>query len=262
MRILSQISDFLMEIRRRNGLLFYLGMGLFALSTVILATFGICGNPLAEVCHWLKPFKFAFSFGVYVFTLSWYMEYLKSTLGEKKIAQISCWVATLILLEMGAISLQSWQMSDNYNHLQFPMQTTQSISSVLHIFSIVTILITTAVLIYIASQFFRKIPLKPLSYLWGIRTGFLMFIFSCFLGGFLLHHYGQVPPDPQHIGFPFAPSSSTRVNLISLHFLGIHFLQLLPISGYFLRDRIGKSFIIFSAVFYLAACLFFLLKVT
>ncbi len=120
MRILNQIGGFLLESRRRNGLFFYLGMCLFALFLVFLAAFGICRHSLSEICHWLKPFKFSLSFGIYVFTLGWYLEYLKTTLGEKKIKQVSRWITLLIIIEMVVILLQSWQGSAAMLICKFP----------------------------------------------------------------------------------------------------------------------------------------------
>jgi hypothetical protein len=186
------------------------------------------------------------------------MEYLKTTEGEKKIKQLSRGIALLIILEIAVILLQGWQASDSYAHLQVSMQTTKSLTRIEFIVSNALILINTAIVIYIASRFFRKIPLEPLSYLWGIRAGFLVFIVSCFLGEFLLYRYGQSPPNPHHFGLPFTQFASARSNLISLHFLGLHYLQLLPICCYFLRDRLGKFLSLSSTAIYLGACLFFI----
>lgn len=252
--MINYLSEFFRELKRRNTLLFFLGVSLFFMFVVFLAGFIICDDPLFKVCHWLKPFKFTASFALYVFTIGWILEYLKESIGEKKIRQISRWIASLIIIEVIVVMLQSWQASDSYMDLQFSAQTTEYLSKIFHFIGNVTILINTMVAVYICFCFFRNIHLKPFSYLLGIRVGLLVFIVSCILGVFLLGHYGQVPPDPVHIGLPFTHLSSLRSNLITIHFMGIHYLQLLPLCGYFIPDKKGIILILSLAVVYVCLC--------
>ena len=259
MIFLKQAKAFFSEAKRRNRLLFYLALALSFTFLIFLATFEVCGKPpLAEICYWLKPFKFSLSFAAYVFTMGWLMEYLKPMIGEKRLRQASLWIAALILIEMVVIFLQSIQYSDSYAYLQLSEKSTQSISSVLHVMGNAGILANTAVATYIAILFFGKIPLKPSSYLWGIRTGFAVFISSCFLGIFLLLYYGQVPPDHESFGFPFTQFYSARSNLLSLHFFGIHAIQFFPLIGFYFKEQLAH-FVICSLLFFYAGNIFFFL---
>lgn len=238
------ILSFLQEGKRRNWLLFYLAASLTLLFLVFLSTFWVCGyTPLLDICYWLKPFKFSLSFAIYVFTLGWFMEYLKPQWSEKKISWISYSIAVLITVEMISILLQSVQYSEGYARLDFSNQTSLSIAATLHVISNLAILVSTAIVLYVAGHFFTNISLRPRPYLWGIRAGFFVFAFSCFIGGFMLHHYGQVPPNHGDFGLPFTHLNSSRSDLISIHFLGIHAIQALPLAGFFLKKQLAYAVI-------------------
>lgn len=261
MNILNKTKDFAIELKKRNTILFYLGMGLTTIFLGFIVAFGIWNKPIDQIFYWLKPFKFSISFAIYVFTLGWFLEYLNPILGEKKVRQLSAWFALLITIEMMVIFLQGWQVSVSYASLQLSPQTNELIKSILSFFGNATLVINPAFAIYIASLFFRRIHLEPRSYLWGIRIGFVLFIFSCCLGGFLMLQYGHLPPNSNQLGMPFTQFGSVRDNLNSLHFLGIHSLQIFPLCGYYLSDfKKGKSVIFFSAGTYVCASVFFLLK--
>jgi len=238
------MKNLFIELYRRNLVLFYLSVFLFVLSLLFLMTFHACQYSLSIICQWIKPSKFAISFLVYVVTLSWYMEYLNGLLGEKRIRLLSWLLCALVLMEMGVIFTQS---------------ITNSLSEPLYHLSNAIIVTNTVVAIYIGLQFFRPLPLKPVIYLWGIRAGFAVFILSCFLGAFLVIRYGQVPPDNSQFGLPFTKFSSTRDILISIHFLGIHYLQLLPLCCYLFEKHLKKGFIFSSVGIYTMVCLLFVL---
>lgn len=239
---------FLKELHKRNNVFFYLGVGLVILFMIFLSTFTICQHPVYKICSWLKPFKFALTFAIYVASLGWYMEYLKTSLGERWIKCLSWVVSILILSEMGITLMQSLLTSDT------------GIDQHLYILGNLIIVTNTAVATYIGLQFFRKISIKPISYLWGIRSGFIIFILSGVLGAFILRRYGQTPPNPDQYGIPFTNFSSVRDILVSLHFLGIHSLQLLPLCCYFFQKHVGKIFILSSIGTYAIVCMFFILK--
>lgn len=242
------VATFFKILKERNPLFFSLGIALIIQFFLFLVFFAICQFTLSEICNWLKPSKFSLSFAVYAFTLGWYMEYLKGLWSPQKIRAISTFITILILMEMTVIFLQSLQNS----HYLFISKEFDAIASrSLYIAANAIILVNTVIFLYIGIQFFRKIPLEPISYLWSIRSGFVMFTFSAFIGIFLIERYGQMPIDSTHYGIPFTKFSTTRDNLISLHFLGIHYLQLLPLSVYFLQKYAGKIFVLSCTAFYL-----------
>jgi hypothetical protein len=235
---------FLAELHRRNPLFFYVSLVFLALFTLFLTGYITCEYALFEICHWVKPGKFTFSFAIYAMTLGWLMEYLKEVLSRSKIKFLTWAITLLISAEMVVILLQSGLGS----------QATQ-LQALLYPLGNLIILINTLMVAYIGLQFFRPLTLKPIVYLWGIRMGFVIFMLSSVLGGFLVHKYGQVPPDPEHLGIPFTLFSTKRDLLISLHFLGIHYLQLLPFCCYYFQNQISQSFVFYSSGLYLIICL-------
>lgn len=229
---------FFTNLRIRNALFYYLGIGYLLLFVFFLIGFTLCHYELALICHWIKPFKFSLSFALYFFTLGWFLDYLKEVWGEKKIKKISLLLACLILIEMAVILVQS--------ALSYTSMTLYHLANFI-------IVLNTALLIYIAMQFFRKLTLKPISYLWSIRASFLIFIISSAIGLYLVQAYGPVVPDNKHFGMPFTQLSSPRQNLISLHFIGLHYLQALPLACYYFKG--GKGFVFMFFSLYLMLCL-------
>lgn len=253
------LTTFLREARRRNKLLFLASIILTFMFLLFLAAFGFCGAPpVAEICYWLKPFKFSISFALYLFTLGWLMEYLRPIWSKQKIEIVSLSLVVLIIIEMAAIFLQSIQHSRLYAHLQLSSHTNETIAEILPLITTIMILINTALVIYVACYFFLPISLTPKLYLWSIRIGFIVMILSCFLGLYLLLRYGKVAPSHTSFELPFSQIASTRSNLITLHFFGLHSLQLFPLLGYYVNKRVAYCIIGLLTLVFLGFSFYFL----
>lgn len=249
------MKEFIQELHRRNAPFFYTGVVLSVLFLVFFLTIGFCSHSLSDICHWLKPCKFAISFALYVFALGWYLEYLKSSVNKRTIHWITGLITFFVSFEMVLILLQGGLSSASYQSLRLSPETTLFLSKSLYLSSNATIIADSLVVMYIAFQFCKPIQLQPTVYLWGIRTGFLIFILSGFLGGYLLEKYGQIPANQIGLGLPFT-NFSARDNLISMHFLGIHYLQIIPLCCYYFHKYVGKKFILSSIGLYVMGCLF------
>jgi hypothetical protein len=247
--------EFLKELHRRNKVFFYFGLIFSFLSFVFLVGYVLCDYALFEICHWIKPGKFAFSFATLFFTLGWYMEYLKEVLGKKNIQTLSWIISCFIVVEMCLMLAEGWIDSDSFYKPDFSPEALQSISRNLFLITNTLIITSTIIISYIGLQFFKPLSLKPVSYLWSIRAGYAIFILSSVLGSLILQHYGQVSPDPNTLNLPFTQFASKRDLLISIHFLGIHYLQLLPLCCYLFHNQLQKKFILSSIGVYLATFL-------
>lgn len=245
------------ELHRRNEILFYATAIFTAIFITFLIGYQTCGYVLYEICHWLKPGKFAISFAIYTATMGWYMEYLKDTLGEKRIRILSIAIVTLAFTEMLAIVFESWLTSGSIYSIQIPPETAKWLSRALYLAGNTMIITTTIITSYIGLQFFKPISLEPYAYLLGIRAGFVVFAISCTLGGYLIDHYGQMPLDGTHFGIPFMRYGSRRDILSSLHFLGVHYLQLLPLCCYFFHKYMKEVVILSTVGAYFLVCLYF-----
>lgn len=252
---------FLKELYRRNPILAYTTLFFAILFGIFLVAYQLCQYKLTEICYWLKPGKFAASLGIYTATLAWYLEYLKATIGKKRIKVLSGAIALLAVVEILGIIIQSWLASPNPYRLLIPSDAVAWLSKAIYLAGNVLITITTLITCYITLLFFRPIPLQPTPYLWGIRAGFVAFIFSAALGGFLASYYGQVPPDASHFGIPFSRFSSKRDVLITIHFIGIHILQILPLCCFYFHKYIKKGLILTSVGLYCLVTIYFISQV-
>lgn len=253
--LLSDLKEFPKNLKQRNRIFFYFGNCLLFLFIIFLSAFAICQYSIYELCHWLKPGKFTFSFAMYVFTLGWYFYYLKDSLSERTL-KILTWTLTIIIsLEMIIMIAQSWMASTTYLSLQIPPSKTHLLLETLYTSSNLLILTTMSITLFIAAQFFRPIQLQPI-YLWSIRASFLIFFLSCILGILMMIHYGQTSTDSTNLNIPFTQFSTVRSNLISMHFLGIHCMQLIPFMTYYLPNYLGKKFLLSITTVYSLACFF------
>jgi len=105
---------------------------------------------------------------------------------------------------------------------------------------------------YIDYLFFKKkdFNLKP-SYIWGIRIGILFFIIFSLEGdvmaALLRHTIGELDGGP---GLPFLNWSRQHGDLRVSHFFGIHSLQIIPLTGYYLATT-KKQIFLFSALYFI-----------
>ncbi len=259
--LFSDLKHFPKNLKQRNSILFYFGSCLMALFVLFLIAFTICQYSIYELCHWLKPGKFTFSFAMYVFAMGWYLHYLKDSLSETTLKAITWMIMIIITLEIMIMLAQSWMASTSYLSLHVPPLLTQSLQEKFYVACNVLILGGTGIAVFIAAQFFKNIQLKPMIYLWSIRVSFVIFILSCFLGILMMTYYGQTNLGSSGLNIPFTQFSTVRSNLISMHFLGIHAIQIIPLITYYSQNFLGKGFLISTVTIYSSVCLILFLMI-
>jgi len=258
--MLKDLKQFPGELKKRSPTLFYFGIAFLILFGIFLVGFLVCQYNLYDICHWLKPWKFSFSFAIYLFTVGWYLYYLRNNFSGKTLQAFSWIICLLVSLEMTLIFAQSVTASDLYQAWHIPPQETQFWSEKFSILANILILATSGLTLFIGLQFFRDLKVHPLSYLWSIRVAFILFVMSAMIGLFLLFHSNQSAPDPKSLGLPFTQLSQARSNLVSMHFIGIHSMQLLPFLVYYLNRYVGKNFLFATLSVYSILSLFFILR--
>jgi hypothetical protein len=260
-QLLSDIKLFPQNLRLRNPILFYLGGCLWALSIFFLIAFAVCHYSIYELCHWLKPGKFTFSFAVYAATLGWFLYYLRGSLSATTLKALSWIITVVITLEMVIMLIQSWMSSTSYFSLQVPLAWTQLFLETSSLLGSFLILANTGIALFIGTQFFRSITLQPAMYLWAIRASFAIFLLSCFLGLLIMVYYGPTEANSEDLSIPFTQISIPRNNLISMHFLGIHLMQIVPFMTYYFQNYLGKKFLISTLAFYSLGCFAIFLQI-
>lgn len=261
--LLFDLTQLPKNLKLRNPVLYYLGNCLLALFAMFLIGFIICHYSVYEFCSWLKPGKFTLSFALYAYALGWFLYYLKETLSEKTCRLLTWAIVSVIILEMVVTLIQSTMTTPLYSSLEVPLPLTQFLLRGLYKLGNLFIIINASIALFIGAQFFKPLELSPPAYLWSIRASFIVFVLSCFLGLLLVIYYGQPIPDPNNLNMSFTQLSTLRSNLITMHFLGVHSLQLIPFMVYYLQKYLGKKFLISLTTAYSLGCfaLFFNLTV-
>lgn len=232
----------LSELYTRNTPLFMFGaicgVGAFTCLILIKST----EVQVLGINAWIKPFKFYLSTIIFVWTMAWYLAYLKQT----PILTAYTWVVILVLAfellyiswQAGKGELSHFNVSSRFHSTMFSMMG-------------LAISLMTIFTLYIAILFFTEpLPDLPSAYLWGIRLGLICFVIFAFEGGImgakLAHTVGG--PDGE-LGIKWLNWSLTKGDLRIAHFIGMHALQVLPIIGFYLitdtKYLIGFSMLYF-----------------
>jgi cell shape-determining protein MreD len=233
---MTKVVGWLGELRRRNAALYYFGWlcWLGALVSAILirtSTLRVEGTPAA-----IKPFKFFLSIAIAVWTLGWLLEHL---LRRRAVRQYN--VATIAAMSIELLIICGQAARGRMSHFNEQTLTDMILFQVMGI-TITAFTVWTAV---IAGHFFRHHkPGLAAAYLWGIRIGLLCFVIFALEGGImgaiLRHSVGGVD---NASGLPLLGWNRQYGDLRIAHFMGIHALQVLPLSGYLFQDNKRRLFL-------------------
>lgn len=250
---MKRVLDFVREIYRRNPVLATTGWLMLALTSVMLCIAPFDARTITGINPWIKPLKFTISIAIFVWTLSWYLDYL---LNKRWAVRLISWgVFVVMAVEIFCIILQAARGATSHFNVKTPFDAA--------VFSTMGLMITVntmLVLLALVLFFGRTRPL-PLAYLWGIRLGLLLFLLSSIEGMTMIarmaHTVGQPDGGP---GLPLVNWSTRAGDLRIAHFLGFHALQILPLVGYTLSrprraalpERRQIAYLLIAALIYTA----------
>ncbi len=239
----------LTELRRRNILLYWLGLFNITVGIVCIVLQFTDDVQILGVSRWLKPMKFYLSVGLLAFTLNWLMHYLNN----KKLVKIYSWViAITMLVENGVILMQAIRGTTSHFNISSPFN-----GIAFGVMGLV-ILIFTITVVFITINFFvqTKFTISP-AYVWGIRLGLVFFILASIEGGLMIglfkHTVGGTDGSP---GLPLVNWSSQYGDLRIAHFFGLHALQFLPLIGYYIAKTKNQFFLYAMLYFIFITALF------
>lgn len=225
---------FLVELYRRNPWLTAFGWLMLAGFLFALFASFVDQRTVTGVNTWIKPMKFCLSVAAYVWTLAWFLHYVRAS--RRAFEVISIGVTVLMFIEMVLLYSQAGRgVSSHFNF-------TTTYDAV--VFSMMGVMIYANLVFdaWAAALFFVKRPALPNSYLWGIRLGFLLFLVFALQGQLMInrmaHSVGVADGGP---GLPIVNWSTVGGDLRIAHALGLHALQIIPLVGWLLfkyRERI------------------------
>ena len=214
------------EVYRRDRVLALTGWGTAALFVLLLAVAPFDARTVAGLNPWVKPLKFCLSITAYVWTLAWFVGYLRS----RAVRLVSLGTALVFAVEMACIVSQAARGVTSHYNTATPYDAA--------VFSAMGLMIAfnTLLVAVTLGLFFLRVarPLAP-AYLWGIRLGLLFFLLGSLEGMAMIaraaHTVGAPDGGP---GLPFVNWSTRAGDLRAAHFLAFHALQLLPLAGFLL----------------------------
>lgn len=174
---------------------------------------------------WIKPIKFAFSIAIYLWTLAWFLRYLR---GPRIALQMVRWgVSIAMIAEISCIWLQSARGTTSHFNVGTAFDST-----LFGIMGVMILLNTVFIVVVLALFFWDPGDLAPV-YLWSIRLGLFVFFLGSMEAMAMIfnqaHTVGVADGGP---GLPFVNWSTEAGDLRIAHFIGLHALQIIPLIGH------------------------------
>ena len=218
----------LAEVYRRDRVLALTGWVMLALFAVLLAVAPFDSRTVAGINPWVKPLKFCVSITAYVWTLAWFVGYLRTH--PRAVRLVSWGTAFVFVGEMVCIVSQAARGVGSHFNVKTPYDDAVfSLMGLLISFNTLLVLVTLALFFTRTSE-----PLAP-AYLWGIRAGLFLFFLGSLegmaMGLNMAHTVGAPDGGP---GLPVVNWSTRAGDLRVAHFFAFHALQLLPLVGFLL----------------------------
>lgn len=213
------------ELRRRNRVLFTVAVINLALAVVFTALMHVDGRTLLGRNVWTKPWKFATSIAIFTATMGWIMPSLRLTDRVERLATYV--IGGAMSIEIALISTQAAR--GVASHFNTGTPTDSAIYGVMGL----TITISSAAVGYVLWRVARDPPDLAPAYRWGIGLGMLVFVAASFEGWLMVSQSGHAVGAPNDsAGLPLFNWSVTGGDLRVAHFIGLHALQVLPLTGY------------------------------
>lgn len=222
------------ELRCRSRVLFAVALVNLVLAVVFTALMQLDGRMILGRNVWTKPWKFATSIALFTATLGWLLPSLSLSDRVERLATRT--IGTAMLIEITLISTQAARGVQSHFNDATVLDT--------GIFAVMgtAITISTLAVTYVLWRSIRDPPHLAPAYLWGIWTGLFLFVLASFEGGLMVAHGSHSVGAPAGgPGLPLLNWSLSGGDLRIAHFIGLHALQVLPLTGYLATQWDGLS---------------------
>jgi hypothetical protein len=220
------MTAFLAELHRRDPVLWVTGLVQLALAGAFVLGLGVDDRILLGVSPWLKPFKFAVSITIYVWTVAWLLGDVRA--GSPAAARaISVGTSVAMLVEIACIALQS--LRGTTSHFNDKTAFDSGVFGLMGFMILLNTLLAAALLFL----YFTVPTDLPPPYVWAVRLGLVVFLFGSSVGPMMVsrgaHAVGVPDGGP---GLPLVNWSTKGGDLRVAHALGLHALQILPLTAW------------------------------
>lgn len=96
------LTNFYQELKRRNPILTYAGLLNFVVLFIALILSFVDTRTVLGINAWIKPMKFLFSVGVYIWTVGWILEHLRISKVTHRLLSIT--LAVIMFIENSMIN--------------------------------------------------------------------------------------------------------------------------------------------------------------
>jgi len=250
------MRNFLRELYRRNPPLVALGWLLIAAFLFAFVASFFDSRTVTGVNTWIKPMKFCLSVTAYLWTLAWFLHYVRDS--RRSFNLISYSVTVLMFIEM--VCLISQAARGVQSHFNF----STSYDAAMFLMMGMMIYLNLLFDVWAFGLFLMKKPAISSSYLWGIRLGFFLFLIFAFQGQLMISRMAHTVGGPDGgPGLPMVNWSTTGGDLRIAHALGLHAFQIIPLIGWLLfkyHDRLNfigshaAAFTVLFSIIYAGVC--------
>jgi hypothetical protein len=217
--------EFFDELYRRSRVLTMTGWIHLGLLAAMLAVSPFDSRLVMGINPWIKPIKFAISITIYVWTVAWLLEYLHVPSWTQRI--ITWGVSISMLTEIVCITAQAARGTTSHYNVNTSLDA--AIFSIMgSMIALNSVLVLVLLILFCIGSYDVPSP-----YLWGIRSGLIIFLAASAIGGVMIAHGSHaVGVKDGGPGLPIVNWSTRGGDLRAAHFLGLHALQVLPIAGF------------------------------
>lgn len=225
----------LAEVHRRDRVLSLTGWVHLVLAVAFVVGTFVDHRTVLGLDPWVKPLKFALSITIYVWTVAWLLGDLRAA-APRAARVISGGVAVSMLAEIACIALQSLRgVPSHFNQASAFDAGTFSLMGAM-------ILLNTLLAAWLLFLYATIPNGLPRSHVAGVRLGLAIFLAGSAVGGLMVgrgaHAVGVPDGGP---GLPFVNWSTEGGDLRAAHAMGLHALQVLPLTAWLLRRRHGSE---------------------
>lgn len=244
-------SNFFIELKRRNKLLFAFGLFQILVAFFCLGFAFIEHKSILGANAFLKPFKYGLTTGL----ISWGFGWISYHLHSRKTILISSWIHTLSLFTIILIII-----TQSFRGVPSHFNDSTPFDQMLNLALWVSYFLYTLMIIWVTTSFFmqKKMPTSQ-HYAWGIRLSLLVYLLFLFIGFYMMNIKSHlVSGQDSEKGLYFFNWSSKHGDLRIIHYIGIMALPAISLTSYYVFKK-KKQILFFALTYFLIGLILYIL---